>query len=309
MSSDIGDPVQFVESRFGIRMHKVTNKEYAGPCPWCGGVDRFRIWRDRGNYYCRPNPGHCGRSGWLDELDGDKVKPLTPEQQLAARVAALEQWKAETDARLSALERMHQSSAHLLYHQNLADTGAGADYWLAEGMTSAIIKHKLGYCASCPTAPGQASYTIPVMAGGKLWNIRHRLVSPNGASKYRPHMPGLPSMIFNADDLKRTDARELLILEGEKKSMIVTQETGRANIAVMGMQNFKPEWAAKVGPWFRTVYVAYDPDATEKAAQVAALFGARGRVVDLPVKADDFFVRYGGTAGQFAAHLASARAV
>ena len=307
MNDTIGDPVLFVESRFGIKLSKVSRAEYSGPCPWCGGTDRFRIWRDRGNYYCRPNPGHCGRAGWLDELDD--VKPLTEVERLAARVSALERKAEEHEARLSALEKMHKSSAHLLYHKNLADTGAGADYWLSEGMTSAILRHKLGYCESCPTAPGQASYTIPVMYDGKLWNIRHRLASPNGSGKYRPHMAGLPSMIFNANDLRRKDAHELLILEGEKKSMIVTQETGRANIAVMGMQNFKPEWAAKVGPWFRTVYVAYDPDATEKAAQVAALFGARGRVVDLPVKADDFFVRYGGTAAGLANYIDKARPV
>src|SRR4030042_4277294 len=36
--------------------------EYAGPCPWCGGDDRFRVWPSQGEfgkYWCRG----CGRSG------------------------------------------------------------------------------------------------------------------------------------------------------------------------------------------------------------------------------------------------------
>lgn len=50
--------------------------EYQGPCPWCGGTDRFHVWPEQGQiikdgrtvavpgrYWCRPGLGHCGRSG------------------------------------------------------------------------------------------------------------------------------------------------------------------------------------------------------------------------------------------------------
>jgi len=33
--------------------------EYAGPCPWCGGDDRFRVWPKTNRYWCR----QCGRKG------------------------------------------------------------------------------------------------------------------------------------------------------------------------------------------------------------------------------------------------------
>jgi len=42
-----------------VSLKKVTAKEYAGPCPDCGGKDRFRVWTDEGNYWCR----QCGSSG------------------------------------------------------------------------------------------------------------------------------------------------------------------------------------------------------------------------------------------------------
>lgn len=46
----------------GITLKKVTPDEYAGPCPSCGGRDRFRVWPGKGRYWCRG----CGRQG--DEI-------------------------------------------------------------------------------------------------------------------------------------------------------------------------------------------------------------------------------------------------
>ena len=37
--------------------------EYAGPCPFCGGEDRFRVWPEQGKYWCR----QCGVHG--DAID------------------------------------------------------------------------------------------------------------------------------------------------------------------------------------------------------------------------------------------------
>ena len=302
----IPDPVGYVEQKFGIRLKKVGREEYAGPCPWCGGTDRWHCW-ERGNYFCRPGPGHCGRSGWLDELDG--ARQLTKDELLELRVAALERKQAEHEARISALEQMHQCTDHLTYHANLEYHVEGVDYWLHEGINPKTMHdYQLGYCSSCPTAPGYASVTIPVTYQGKLYNIRHRLLRPPNGGKYRPHMAGLPSMIFNADDLLRTDEGRILILEGEKKSLVVGQETGLPNIATMGKQAFKPGWAGKLDG-FREVLVCYDPDATEQAAATAKLFGGRGRLVRLPVKADDFFSRYHGTTIEFLEHLKTARRV
>ena len=40
-----------------VELRKVSPKEYHGPCPWCGGDDRFRVTAD--HFACRK----CGRSG------------------------------------------------------------------------------------------------------------------------------------------------------------------------------------------------------------------------------------------------------
>jgi DNA primase len=61
--------------RGDTELRKVANidgGEYAGPCPWCRGEDRFRAWphRERPRYWCR----QCGRQGdaiqYLRERNG-----------------------------------------------------------------------------------------------------------------------------------------------------------------------------------------------------------------------------------------------
>lgn len=45
----------------GLVMKRVSGNEYAGPCPWCGGEDRFHVWSETGRYWCR----RCERKGDL----------------------------------------------------------------------------------------------------------------------------------------------------------------------------------------------------------------------------------------------------
>ena len=47
-----------------VNLRKVsTAGEFAGPCPWCGGDDRFRVWPETGRWWCR----QCDRMG--DQVD------------------------------------------------------------------------------------------------------------------------------------------------------------------------------------------------------------------------------------------------
>ncbi len=63
---------------FSLKRVSSASKEYAGPCPFCGGKDRFRVWPKEGStggrYWCRG----CRRSGdtiqFLRELKGLSFK-------------------------------------------------------------------------------------------------------------------------------------------------------------------------------------------------------------------------------------------
>src|SRR4051812_37366100 len=54
------------------RVASTDGGEYGGPCPFCGGDDRFRVWpnADHPHYWCRA----CGRRGdaiqYLRDHDG-----------------------------------------------------------------------------------------------------------------------------------------------------------------------------------------------------------------------------------------------
>jgi len=268
--------------------------------------DGFLIWQE-GNYSCRK----CGAKGWLNEED------------LEARVRQLEwvqrQEQCERERDRRAIEDLQRRTSALeqiagmadvveRYHANLNTNGQAVDYWHDHYGVSyqSIARRKLGYCPSCPTASQSDSLTIPFFSGGKLYHIRHRLLRPNGTGKYRPELAGLPAMLYNTDSLCAASGGQALILEGEIKTIVLDQEVGLPAVGTMGANSFKPEWAGKFGK-FGTVYVAYDPGAIDKAAEVAGMFKGRGRVVELPTKPDDFFVLYGGTASDFKAFLRTAR--
>ena len=291
-----------------LPIKRVSGDEFAGPCPWCGGRDRFHVWDDKGNYWCRPGPGHCGAQGFVDaltgsnnwgKLDDHERRLLEVERKQAEHERILE----EHERRLTAIDKMRAigPAAVESYYNAMLQNDDAIRYWLSEGMTTATIKkYQLGYCHRCPTDhEGRASATIPVFShppsmGGALAcnGIRHRLFGATNGDKYRPHLPGLPQMLFNADHL-RSDDKEIVIVEGEKKSIIADQ-IGILTVGVMGKTGFKPTWA-RLFDGFARVSVCYDPDATESAAEVAALFGRRGRVVVVPMKLDDLVVRAGAT--------------
>jgi len=54
------DILVFIERDVSLtRVSNTGGGEYAGPCPSCGGRDRFHVWPAEGRYWCRG----CGRKG------------------------------------------------------------------------------------------------------------------------------------------------------------------------------------------------------------------------------------------------------
>ncbi len=302
--------IAIAEEHFGIKFIRATHDEYYSPdgCPFCGDggksygkSDRFRLMLSGSpRVWCR----QCGKVMFLDSLDDNG---MTEEEKLKRRMEAIERRQAEMEERMKraedAIEEIKSSMVHLDYKKNLEYYPHAVDYWHSQGFTDETINSRmLGYCKECPTARFSDSYTIPFMYKGDLYNIRHRLAKPNGTGKYRPHMAGLPNMLYNADDLLRKDSKEILILEGEKKSIMVTQEMPYfANVSIAGKKGFNDKWVSKFGN-FSQVFVALDPDANEDAHRIASLFNSRGKVIHLPVKADDFFL-LGGTQNDFLRHI------
>lgn len=304
------DPIATMEQLFSIQLKHKGHGEYAGACPWCGGEDRLLVW-DTGNYMCRPGDGHCGRKGFVDELTTNHRLTELERRTLALEAAQrrAERERAEITRRLTALEQMAHCHDHLVYYDQM--TRCQREYWYGEGINDASInEYKLGYCAECPTdGLHRPSWTIPIHTStGVLCNIRHRLVGED-RDKYRPHMAGLGTHLFNSRFVKSES--ELLLVEGEKKAIVVSQEFA-PTIGVMGAGNFQMDWLRHFGD-VRRLYVALDPDVRGKAWQLGRTIKAKAghldvRVVTLPTKPDDMFI-LGCTRRQFAGFLDWARQI
>ena len=283
----------------GLQFKRKDRHEASAPCPFCplADDDGFLIFDD-GGYWCR----QCGVQGWIDD---DKPRTLTKEEQLERRLKEIERRQQEHEERLTRLEKMARCTDHLRYHNAL--TEEALEYWFGEGVIEqSIEKYLLGWCARCPTdRQHRASYTIPIVNHGRLENIRHRLAGTD-SDKYRPHMAGLGLQLFNADFLD-DELREIIIVEGEKKSIILSQ-SGFPNVGITGKRAFRREWLQRFDN-LATVYVALDPDASASAHKLAALFGGRGRVVEMPCKVDDAIVKYGASSFNVESFLGMARPV
>lgn len=264
-----------------------TKKEYSAACPFCqAGEDRFLFWPDKGNYYCRK----CGAKGFID--DPAKLA-FTQEQYDAWKRAEIERERKEQEEITARIETLSQSDRAERYHRQMSNRS----YWYSQGLTDESIDYyKLGYSPACPTFPDSPSWTIPIYYRGKLYNIRHRLANPHDSGKYRPEFAGLPATMFNADLLDKGDWMTVLV-EGEVKSMVLTQY-GLNAVGIPGANSFKDKWIKLFQP-VGTVFIALDPGAEAQALEIGQTLhgnGINARICHLPVKPDDFLVKYRGTA-------------
>lgn len=281
--------------------------EYSSSCPnpHCDAdKDGFLFWPEKGNYWCRK----CGIEGFVVDGQGTELFKVTPEMKARWEAEKRERERAEAAKQMSAIERLQSSKAHERYHLSL--NGKGSYIGNKWGISSFGIDHfMVGYCDSCPVYPESSSITIPYFWRGEVINLRHRLVAPSdNTGKYRPEMAGLPSAIFNADLLESED--EIILVEGEFKA-IVLFERGYPAIAIPGANNFKEKWLRLFSKVKKT-YVVLDPGVEDQARKVGvslSKIGVETKIVTLPEKPDDLFVKYGMTDRSFEKYLNMGRPV
>jgi len=76
---------------------KIAVKEWAGPCPFCGGNDRFRVWPDEDKWWCRS----C-------DLKGDSVKILREKEGMSCGTAHIQAGKQCESTTCPALGKCNQ---------------------------------------------------------------------------------------------------------------------------------------------------------------------------------------------------------
>ena len=208
-------------------VQKVSNNEYSGSCPNCGGdvhqggelPDRFRmILRNRkGNVM-----GFCRKCGHVFIPTDDRYKSAAPTNQKreipqpsAAETAALEHFKT------------HNRAMEL--HKNMGDYGY--EQWYARGVGISLIDYyKLGYIEKYPVADketGEVVYhqalSIPCYnSNWEVIQIYYRLLTPGIKGKYRQTSDILPGLFIADPEQPLTG--DVILVEGQIKAIITMEE-------------------------------------------------------------------------------------
>lgn len=260
--------------------------------------------------------------GYLLDLGLSKEEIRAKQAEIRAEYQKRQQQRQEEERlqREQAIARVAGMSAKVNWYHSLVSQAR--DYWHGQGLSDGTIeRYRLGYCPSCPTYRESPSYVIPYFYSGSLVSIRHRLANPNGCGKYRPEFTGLPNQLFNTDQLKMDSGDEIpfgllepgqvLLVEGEVKSIYLSDVVGLPAVGVPGASAWQDEWL----PLFNgisTVFVVFDPGTENLSQRTASKLSEvveRVLVVNLPVKPDDWFVVYHETVSLFMKYLSWGRIV
>lgn len=262
------------------RVASTQGGEYAGPCPFCGGDDRFRVWPDaeRPHYWCR----RCGKRGdaisYLREHDGlsfreacrwlglDPGKLGIPRQQPAMTLPEQPLTSPPPAWQERASEFCHQAMTCLW-----SPSGYRARTSLRErGLKEGILRSGMLGChlieereppqrwgiEADRLIPLPAGIVIPTQVGGLYWRVN-----------IRRWMGGYLAVSGSCSALYRVDIlgseKPILLLESELDALLVQQEAGDlvATAATGGRVGARhPEWRQELAG-APAVLIAYDADA------------------------------------------------
>jgi len=189
--------------------------EYAGPCPACGGKDRFRAWpsRDDGKkqvWMCRG----CDKGG--DEIEYLRhVRGMS----FAEAKQALGLETAGGTIRPAFKKQDHktpQEAQVKKIHQALLDSQEVLDYLAGRGITrESAVRFRLGL----RRRNGTAWLAIPHFVGDKAVNVKFRSLPP--AEKAFERVSGCRSVLFNAGAIR--GRKEIIVTEGEIDAITLVQ--------------------------------------------------------------------------------------
>jgi len=270
--------------------------EYAGPCPLCGGSDRFRVQPQKMRWLCR----NCTDGKWRDGLDlymrlqglsfKDAVREIGGELSPVGSIAFSKPSESYKTAYASPADAFQVKASRAIEtcEKNLwSGAGENALRWLREVRKlndEAIKNFRLGY--STGYAEGglfiPRGVVIPCVVGGVVWYLKIR--TSNGKSKYTGVKGNRSNAIFNADEMLM--AYDVLVVEGEFDAMTAWQELRDVMVPVTFGAAANRLDLATWGVYLvnvRNFLVTYDNDeAGENGARNLVSMSSRAKIAKLP---------------------------
>jgi DNA primase len=282
----------------GSTLRRTGNGWYAGPCPFCGGTDRFVV-HDTGNgwrWMCRV----CGDGRYHDAIDFYERWQSVSFKQAVADLGGLP-LAASTPATQAPAYSTHtpadlQDAAREVIAQGIkalwADTGARARAWLnGRGLSDETLQRwQIGYVPGEPSEwRGIAGLRVPCgilipgIVGGAVWYLKVRRAM--GKPKYLAVKSLAVPALFGADTLAGHTVA--VMTEGEFDAMLLHQAAGDlCGVMTLGSQSAGldvPTWAGYLLPIARLL-VAYDVDtAGDTGAARVTRITKRAQRVAVPV--------------------------
>jgi DNA primase len=309
-----------------VRLKKVATTrggEFAGPCPFCGGRDRFRVQPETGLWFCR----QCSPPGrWQDAIAfvqkrdgcsfaeacsilgaspselGESVRPVRPRHnapQLAADLVPPSAWRAR------AVEFVEACVAALW-----TDVGDRARLYLAgRGFSQETLRvWRIGFqpdedCfASAPQwgLDGQRVWlprgiVIPWFMGEDIWQIKVRTNGRDPKERYKAVRGGHP-LLYGADTL--VPGGPAVMCEGELDTLLVWQAVydRTATVSLGSASRWPTRYGALLLAQAMPLLLGYDADVEgDKGAERLRQLAPRARRIRPPVGKDiGEFVESGG---------------
>ncbi len=249
-------------------LNKIARAEYAGPCPRCGGEDRFHV-HETGWWFCRQCHEKRGDAidfvQWMGLartfpeavawLTGDglatvapvaKRKPTRKRKQPAWKVKA---WQAEAWRELNRA------------HAVMDDTGLGLDYLASRGITPETARGWL--LGALPDALGRGpALVMPWLARDlRITALQYRFIEAQVKRHRFAQKAGGERIIFGATQRSARPGKTLglILVEGELNALSIAQALDAAGLGLdvlsYGPQDnaTRPELAAIAGQYPRVL--------------------------------------------------------
>jgi len=279
--------------------------EYAGPCPFCGGKDRFHVQPERGRWFCR----NCHEK-WGDCIEYVRKKHRTSFQEACKMLSGEEAVTSQKTVpiRQKSKKKDLRKVPSILFpdaqwqndvkkivaqcHKKLWENTEAKRYLYGRGITDlSIAVYKLGYNEKTQIINEHYVHEgilIPCFAGGVLWYVKIRNIATQDKSKrYRGIKGGITAAIFNAESMLGHD--RIIFCEGEFDAIIAAQNIELPAITFGGATTL-PD-IAMWGNFFshvNEVLAAYDNDAAGQKGveKLRTLFGRKVKRLSLEPYSD-----------------------